>query len=80
MSIQARKITFVKEFLEIEDEKIISLFEKLLKKEQNQSFQDKIKPLTLEEFNERIDKSLADSKAGRLTEVAQLISEIESWE
>lgn len=79
MDIQTRKISFVQDFLKIQDEKIISLFEKILRKEQNQLFLDKIEPMTLDEFNERIDKSLADSKAGKLTESKALIHEIESW-
>lgn len=80
MDIQTRKISFVQDFLKLQDEKIISMFEKLLQKEQSQSFQEKIKPMTLEEFNTRIDKSLANSKAGKLTEASQLMAEIESWE
>ena len=32
--------------------------------------------MTLDEFNKRIDKSLEDSKKGRLTESNKLISEI----
>lgn len=38
-----------------------------------------LKPFTIEEFNDRIDKSMEDSKNGRLTEANQLIAEIENW-
>ena len=36
-------------------------------------------PMSLEELNSRIDKSLEDSKNGRLTKSNDLISEIEKW-
>ena len=38
-----------------------------------------LNPMTLEEFNKRIDISLEDSKKGRLTESGELLSEIEKW-
>ena len=36
-------------------------------------------PMTMDEFNKRIDKSLDDSKNGRLTENNDLIVEIQEW-
>ena len=79
MNIEARKISFIQEFLNIQNEEIISLFEKLLKKEGKKISSNKLQPLTLNEFNKRIDRSLEDSKEGRLTESRELKSEIEKW-
>jgi len=79
MDLQTRKISFVQEFLNLQNEEIISLFEKLLKKEKNIISNSELQPMTLDEFNKRIDKSLEDSKKGRLTESIKLKSEIEKW-
>ncbi|SEF93020.1 hypothetical protein SAMN05421847_1065 [Halpernia humi] len=74
MDIQTRKIAFVQEFLKVQSEELNSLLECLLK-----SKDEDIKPFTIEEFNERIDKSLEDSKNDRVTKSSQLLSEINQW-
>ncbi|MBI9037957.1 MAG: hypothetical protein JEY97_07485 [Bacteroidales bacterium] len=68
MDIQTRKISFIIEFLKLQNEEIISQLEQLLKKGGKKTSSPKIYPMTLEEFNKRIDISLEDSKKGRLTE------------
>lgn len=79
MDLQTRKISFVQEFLNLQSEEIVSQFEKLLKKEKMKVTSKELNPMSLEEFNERIDISLEDSKKGRLTESGKLLSEIEKW-
>ena len=79
MDLQTRKISFVQEFLKLQNEEVISLFEKLLRKERKKFSSKKLEPMTLEEFNKRIDLSLEDSEKGRLTESSELLSEIEKW-
>jgi hypothetical protein len=77
MDLQTRKLNFIQNFLKLESEKAIAQFEKLLKKETNSD--SEFTPLTINEFQKRIDKSTQDSKKGNLTEVNDLISEIEKW-
>ena len=79
MDLQSRKISFVQEFLDLQNEEIISLFEKLLRWEKKKLTQKELTPMTLEELNKRIDTALEDSKNGRLTESGKLLSEIEKW-
>ncbi len=79
MDLQTRKISFVQEFLKLQNKEIISLFEKLLRKERKKISSKELEPMTLEEFNKRIDLSLEDSEKGRLTESNELLSEIEKW-
>ena len=79
MDLQTRKISFVEEFLNLQNEEIISLFEKMLRKEKKKISAKKLEPMTLDEFNKRIDISLDDSKKGLLTESGRLLSEIEKW-
>ena len=68
MDLQTRKITFVQEFLKIQSEEIIIHLEKLLEKEKGKITRNDFTPMTLDEFNERIDKSLLASKNDRLIE------------
>ncbi|MEO8236286.1 MAG: hypothetical protein ABI549_12780 [Flavobacterium sp.] len=77
MDLQTRKINFVQDFLKLESEKAISHFEKLLQKE-NQNILE-FKPMTMKDFQKRINKSTEDSENGRLTENSKLTSEIEKW-
>ena len=77
MDLQTRKILFVKEFLKLESEKAINLFEKLLKKES--TVNSDYRPITIQELQNRIDQSNNDSENGKLTSSNDLISEIERW-
>ncbi len=79
MDLQTRKITFIQEFLKIQSEEVIIRLEKLLEKETECMNIGDFSPMTLEEFNKRIDKSLLDSQNDRLTENFDLITEIKGW-
>lgn len=76
MDIQTRKIEFVQEFLKLQNEELISRFEKLLRSEKKEN---RFKPFTTDEFNDRIDQSLEDSKKGRITKASELKIEIDKW-
>lgn len=78
MDLQTRKINFVQKFLKLQNEELILRLETLLKKEGKSKAG--IVPMSIEEFNVRIDQSLDDSKQGRLTGTDDLLSEIEGWE
>ncbi|OYU82659.1 MAG: hypothetical protein CFE24_14645 [Flavobacterium sp. BFFFF2] len=77
MDLQTRKLNFIQEFLKLESEKVISHLEKLLQKETQGNCD--LKPMSIIEFQNRIDQSTEDSLNGRLTENSKLISEIEKW-
>jgi hypothetical protein len=79
MDLQSRKIEFVLEFLKLQNEETVSRLEKLLKTEKKMTGKRKIRPMTVEQFNKRIDKSMEDSKSGKLTEDSDLMAEIEKW-
>ena len=77
MDLQTRKILFVQEFLKLESENAISHLEKLLKKAKVEDAS--LKPMSIQQYQKRINQSIQDSENGRLTESSQLISEIEKW-
>jgi hypothetical protein len=79
MDLQTRKLTFVKEFLNIQNEDIVDRFEKMLKKEKKRSIEIDFQPMSLDEFNKRIDQSMLDSNKGKLTNIDEFIKEIEEW-
>ena len=74
MDIQTRKIEFVQAFLKLQSENVISRFEKMLEKEI-----EGFRPMTIEEFNNRMDKSIEDSKNDRVIEATELLNEIKEW-
>lgn len=79
MDIQSRKIEFVQKFLKIESEEMISRLESIIINDDKGLIQRVIKPMSIEEFNLRIDKSMEDSKNGRLIEANDLKAMIEQW-
>ena len=75
MDIQSRKIQFVQAFLKLQSEEVISQLEDLLslkstiELEQNSDS----KPMSIEEFNDRIDKSESDFKDGKYKSTSELL-------
>jgi hypothetical protein len=79
MDIQTRKIVFVQEFLKLQNEDLISEFEKLMNSAINLQNSILLQPMSIEELNIRIDKSINDSLNEQLTESKNLLIEIEKW-
>lgn len=73
MDLQTRKIEFVQEFLKIQSEELISQLENLLKNKSNSDENDFFNPMSIEEFNNRIDQSEDDFKNGRYKTTSQLL-------
>ncbi len=79
MDLQSRKLELIQEFLKVQSEDVIIRLEKILKKENKNSENSDFKPMTIEEFNSRIDKSMNDSRNGKLIESSELKAEIDKW-
>ena len=79
MDIQSRKIAFIQEFLKIQSEDVILSLEKILRNVTTDSSDKEFEPMTIQEFNDRIDKSMEDSKNGRLIKASDLKAKIEKW-
>lgn len=73
MDLQTRKIEFVQEFLKIQSEELISQLENLLKNKSTFDDNDFFNPMSIEEFNNRIDQSEDDFKNGRHKTTSQLL-------
>ncbi len=77
MDLQTRKITFIQDFLKLESEKVIVQFEKLLQKQTNSS--STLEPMSVADFQKRINQSVSDSNEGKLTSSEHFLEEIAEW-
>ncbi|MBA0883656.1 hypothetical protein [Flavobacterium undicola] len=72
MDLEARKISFIQEFLRLQNEEIIVGLEKLLHKRKAELLEKEMKPMSMEQFNNEIDQSIEDSKNGRVISAKDL--------
>ena len=79
MDLEARKISFVQEFLRLQNEEIVSGLEKLLRKRKIELIEQSFKPMTMEQYNAEIDLALDDSKNRRMIKATDLKAKIQKW-
>ena len=72
MNIEARKISFIQEFLRIKNEEIIIGLEKTLKQWKSKQHEKELKPMSLEQFNKEIDQALTDSREDNVVKATEL--------
>jgi hypothetical protein len=77
MDLQTRKIAFIQDFLKLESEKVIVQFEKLLQKQTNSN--STLEPMSVADFQKRINQSVSDSNEGKLTSSEHFLEEIAGW-
>ncbi len=79
MDLQTRKISFVRDFLNIESEEIVTRLENFLKTERIQLFEKNFRPKNSETLNKEIDIAIDDAKNGRVIDVFELKEKIKKW-
>jgi len=79
MDIQTRKIIFVQEFLNLQNEEIIIGLENLLRNKKNELYENRLEPMGMDQYMQEIDLSLKDSEEGRLTSASDLKNKIRKW-
>ncbi|MCK9640575.1 MAG: hypothetical protein M0R39_11765 [Prolixibacteraceae bacterium] len=79
MDIQTRKIQFIQEFLKSANDNLLDRFEEILKQEREISFEKEIKPMTLQEYEQRFDRAIEDVKKNKVKSARNLKREIASW-
>jgi len=75
MDMQTRKINFVKTFLDIKNDKVITSLEHLLAIE----LENELSPMDMETFNKRINQSITDSINDNVTDNETLLKEMKQW-
>ncbi len=71
MNIESRKLLFIQELLRIKNEDIIIGLEKTLQQWKSKG-NEEVKPMTLEQFNDEIDQSMADSHKDNVVKATEL--------
>ncbi|WP_395054266.1 hypothetical protein [Flavobacterium sp.] len=66
MNLETRKLTFIQEFVRLQNEDIVIDLEKLLHKQKAELISKELKPISIEEFKNDIDKSFDDFKNGNI--------------
>ncbi len=79
MNIEARKLSLIKEFLNLDNEKTILALENLLLKIKSESFEENLKPMSIKQLNDEIDQALDDEKNNRFTTISDLKKKINTW-
>ena len=79
MDLEARKISFVQEFLRLQSEDIVNALEKLLRKRKIEMIDKSFNPMSMQQFNDGIDQALDDSKNDRIIKATDLKSKIQKW-
>ena len=79
MDIQRRKQAIVEEFMSIQNEALVSLFEQVLKRRKYIEKEASLSPMSIEQLNEEIDKALADYQNGKVKDAKTLLLEIDKW-
>jgi len=72
MSIETRKLSFIQEFLRIQNEEIVIGLENLLKKRRSEQYENELKPIDIEQLNSEIDQALNDSENDRVIKATKL--------
>ena len=79
MDTADRKLRFIQEFLRVADEDIITKLEQLLRIERKKKASVELAPMSMDEFNKRIDQSEDDFNNGKFIEANDLLSSVETW-
>ncbi len=79
MDIQTRKINFVQEFLRLRNIKLIEKLERILLEDKAKDYETNLKPLSIESFNQMIDKSIDNAKHGNVTDARELKESVKKW-
>jgi hypothetical protein len=79
MDIQTRKINFVQEFLRLRNIKLIEKLEKILLEDKAKDYEDNLKPMSVDNFNKMIDRSIDDAKQGNVAYARELKESVKKW-
>ena len=79
MDIQTRKINFVQEFLRLRNIKLIEKLEKILLEDKAKEHEANLKPLSIDNFNKMVDKSIEDATQGNVVDARELKESVKRW-
>lgn len=74
MNLEVRKIEFIQEFMKLQNEETITLFEGILKMAKNNLEDQFYKPMSQKELESRIDQSEFDFENGNYKSSSELLA------
>lgn len=74
MDIQTRKLEFIQSFLKLQSEEVLTLLELVLKRSQENEATEDLKPLSIQELNDRIFQSEKDFEKGDFKTTSELLA------
>ena len=77
MNLESKKLSFIQEFLRLQNEEVISRLENILRKDKKNSDDRMFEPMTQNELNNRIDKSESDFENKRYKSSSELLAKYE---
>ena len=72
MDLQTRKLSFMEEYLRLNDEALIDKLTALLKKERQKNLRKQLHPMSAQQLADKLERSEADIKAGNLHSQAEV--------
>jgi len=79
MDIQARKINFIQDFLRLRNTKLIEKLENILLEDKAKDYEANLKPMSVDSFNQMIDKSIEDVHQGNVVDARELKETVKKW-
>lgn len=80
MTVETRKLNLIEEFIKITDEDLITRMEELVLDDKRKRYEQRFKPMGMEEFHSMIEQSRNEIENGLITTQEDLKKEIKSWE
>jgi hypothetical protein len=79
MDLQSRKLSFIQEVLNIQNEDIIRGLEALLKKKKSEMYDEPLRPMSLDSLLDDVQLSRDDASNDRIISAKDLQEEIKTW-
>ena len=80
MNIEARKISIVKELLNLDNERVVKAVEELLCKVKIENYENNLKPMSMAQYRAGIQMAIEDEKNNRLIRARDLKKKIREWD
>jgi hypothetical protein len=79
MTLELRKFHLIEIIMSATDEAMLSKYEESMRKARIEAYESQLKPMTIEEYRQRILKSEEDIKNGGLIDMEDLEKDMENW-
>ncbi len=79
MEIEAKKLLFIQDVLRVSDVSVIDKLQSVLFEERRNSRARELVPMSVSEFNQKIDQAEHDMITGNVTKAEDLRKQIDRW-